>query len=169
MSSLPRGTGKASVASVNRANFLFQSFIGFLCKPRNISLFLSSVFLSTIFFPYLSLNHPLTPFFLQVPLDPAGAGPGQLFKKLSIQFLYSVRSVQLLGHAWLFLTSWTAAGPSLSITNSQVHPNPCPLSQWCHPTISSSVIPFSSCLSLSQHQGIFQFFEKNYVFQDTQN
>ena len=26
-----------------------------------------------------------------------------------------------------------------------VHPNPCPLSWWCHPTISSSVIPFSSC------------------------
>ena len=26
-----------------------------------------------------------------------------------------------------------------------VHPNPCPLSQWCHPTISSSVIRFSSC------------------------
>jgi len=25
------------------------------------------------------------------------------------------------------------------------HPNPCPLSQWCHPTISSSVVPFSSC------------------------
>ena len=27
-----------------------------------------------------------------------------------------------------------------------VHPKPCPLSQWCHPTILSSVIPFSSCL-----------------------
>ena len=26
-----------------------------------------------------------------------------------------------------------------------VHPNPCPLCQWCHPTVSSSVIPFSSC------------------------
>ena len=26
-----------------------------------------------------------------------------------------------------------------------VHPNPCPLSRWCHPTISSSAIPFSSC------------------------
>ena len=26
-----------------------------------------------------------------------------------------------------------------------VHPNPCPLSHWCHPTISSSVVPFSSC------------------------
>ena len=27
-----------------------------------------------------------------------------------------------------------------------VHPNPCPLRWWCHPTISSSVVPFSSCL-----------------------
>ena len=26
-----------------------------------------------------------------------------------------------------------------------VHPNPCPLSRWCHPAISSSVVPFSSC------------------------
>ena len=26
-----------------------------------------------------------------------------------------------------------------------VHPNPCPLSRWCHPTILSSVVPFSSC------------------------
>ena len=73
-SSLPRETGKAPVASVNRAN-LSRSFIGFLCKPRNISLFLSSIFLCTIFFPYLSLNQLPTPFFLQVPLDPVGAGP----------------------------------------------------------------------------------------------
>ena len=28
----------------------------------------------------------------------------------------------------------------------RVYPNWCPLSQWCHPTISSSVVPFSSCL-----------------------
>ena len=63
------------MASVNRANFLSQSFIGFLCEPRNISLFLSSIFLSTIFFPYLSLNQSPMPFFLQVPLDPVGAGP----------------------------------------------------------------------------------------------
>ena len=27
----------------------------------------------------------------------------------------------------------------------RVYPNPCPLSQWCHPAISSSVVPFSSC------------------------
>ena len=72
---LPRETGKTPVASVNRANFLSRSVIGFLCKPRNISLFLSSIFLSSTFFPYLSLNQSPTLFFLQVPLDPAGAGP----------------------------------------------------------------------------------------------
>ena len=44
--------------------------------------------------------------------------------------------------------------PSLS---PWVHSNSCPLSQWCHPTISSSVTPFSSALSLSQHQGLFQW------------
>ena len=77
VSSLPRETGKTPVASVNRANFLSRSFIGFICKPRNISLFLSSIFLSTIFFPYFSLNQPLMPFFLQVPLDPAGDGTRQ--------------------------------------------------------------------------------------------
>ena len=37
-----------------------------------------------------------------------------------------------------------------------VHPNPCPLSRWCHPTISSSVAPFSSS-NLSQHQGLFKW------------
>ena len=30
-----------------------------------------------------------------------------------------------------------------------VHPNSCPLSQWCHPAISSFVVPFSSCLQYS--------------------
>ena len=29
-----------------------------------------------------------------------------------------------------------------------VYPNPCPLSRWCHPAISSSVIPFSSCFHI---------------------
>ena len=74
---LPQETWKAPVASVNRANFLSQSFIGFLCKPRIISLFLSFIFSPIIFFSYLSLNQSLTPFFLQVPLDPVGAGPQQ--------------------------------------------------------------------------------------------
>ena len=37
-----------------------------------------------------------------------------------------------------------------------VHPNPCPLSWWCHPTISSSVIPFSSCPQSFPTSGSFQ-------------
>ena len=37
-----------------------------------------------------------------------------------------------------------------------VHPNPCPLTQWCHPTISSSVIPFSSCPQSFPTSGSFQ-------------
>ena len=33
--------------------------------------------------------------------------------------------------------------------------NSCPLSQWCHPTVSSSVIPFSSCLLSFPASGSF--------------
>ena len=35
--------------------------------------------------------------------------------------------------------------------------NSCPLSWWCHPTISSSVVPFSFCPQSFQHQGLFQW------------
>ena len=55
-------------------------------------------------------------------------------------------SVQSLSRAWLFATPWISARhTSLSITNSRVHSHSPPSSQWCHPAISSSVVPFSSC------------------------
>ena len=55
--------------------------------------------------------------------------------------------IQSLSHVRLFATLWTAAcQASLSITNSRACSYSCPLSWWCHPTISSSVIPFSSRL-----------------------
>ena len=57
-------------------------------------------------------------------------------------------SVQSLSRVQLFATPWIAAcQASLSITNSQwwTYSNSYPLSQWCHPAISSSVVPFSSC------------------------
>ena len=38
------------------------------------------------------------------------------------------------------------------------------LSWWYHPIISSSVIPFSSCLQSSQHHGLFQWVSSSYVF-----
>ena len=65
-------------------------------------------------------------------------------------------SVQSLSHAWFFATPWTAAcQASLSITNSQGCSNSCSLSQWCHPTISSSAVPFSSCLQSFPASGSF--------------
>ena len=66
-------------------------------------------------------------------------------------------SVQLFSRVRLFVTPWTTARQaSLSITIPRVHPNPCPLSQWCHPTISSSVDPFSSCSQSFPASGSFQ-------------
>ena len=44
-------------------------------------------------------------------------------------------------------------GPS---PTPRVHPNPCPLNRWCHPTISSSVVPFSSCPQSFPASGSFQ-------------
>ena len=51
------------------------------------------------------------------------------------------------------------AGPPCPSPTPGVYSNSCPLSQWCHPTISSSVIPFS-CLQSFPASGSFlsQFF-----------
>ena len=62
--------------------------------------------------------------------------------------LYSTSSVQL-NHSVVSNSLWAhelqlARNPCPS-PSSGVHANSCPLSWWCHPTISSSVIPFSSC------------------------
>ena len=66
-------------------------------------------------------------------------------------------SVQSLSRVPLFETPWTAAHQaSLSITNTRVYPNSCPLSWSRHETISSSVIPFSSCLQSFPASGSFQ-------------
>ena len=72
--------------------------------------------------------------------------------------LTSFSSVQVISCVWLFATSLTAARQaSLSITTPGACLNSCPLSHWCHPTISSSVVPFSSWPQSFQHQGLFQW------------
>jgi len=73
-----------------------------------------------------------------------------------IFFSFGFQSVHSLSCVWLFATPWTAAcQASLSITNSRACPNPCPSSWWCHPTISSSVVPFSFCLQSFPASGSF--------------
>ena len=57
----------------------------------------------------------------------------------SVQFSRSVMSDSLWPH------EPQHARPPCPSPTPGVHPNSCPSSQWCHPTISSSVVPFSSC------------------------
>ena len=67
----------------------------------------------------------------------------------SVQFSRSVMSNSLWPHGLQH-----ARLPCLSPI-PRVYSNSCPLSQWCHPTISSSVIPFPSCLQSFPASGSF--------------
>ena len=57
----------------------------------------------------------------------------------TVQFSCSVMSNSLRPH------EPQPARPPYPSPTPRVHPNPCPSSGWCHPTISSSVVHFSSC------------------------
>ena len=61
-----------------------------------------------------------------------------------------------VNHFWLWEPSGSkhARLPCPS-SSPRAGSNSCPLSQWCHPTISSSVIPFSSCLQFLPASGSF--------------
>ena len=84
----------------------------------------------------------------------------ELFKKYSfnlktsqfssVHFSRSVVSDSLQPHE-----SQHARPPCPSPTPG-VYPNSCPLSRWCHPAVSSSVVPFSSCLQSFPASGSFQ-------------
>ena len=91
-------------------------------------------------------------------------------------------SLQLHSHVWLFATPKlqhtrppsvqfnSVAQPCLTLCNPwatacrlpcpsptpRAYSNSCPLSRWCHPTISSSVVPFSSRLQFFPASGSFQ-------------
>ena len=60
-----------------------------------------------------------------------------------------------LSHVWLFTTPWTAACQASLSPTPRVYPNSYPESWWCHPTISSSVVPFSSHLQSFSASGSF--------------
>ena len=65
----------------------------------------------------------------------------------SVQFSRSVMSNSLRPH------ELQHARPPCPSPTTGVYSNPCPLSRWCHPTISSSVL----CPQSFQHQGLFQW------------
>ena len=69
---------------------------------------------------------------------------------ISVQFSRSIASDYLRHHGLQH------ARPPCPSPTPGVYSNSCPLSQWCHPTISSSVVPFSSCLQSFPVSGPFQ-------------
>ena len=69
---------------------------------------------------------------------------------LSGQFSHSGMSNSLWPHGLQH------AKPPCPSPTPRVYTNSCPLSQWCHPTISSSVVPFFSCLQSCPASGSFQ-------------
>ena len=76
---------------------------------------------------------------------------------LSVQFSCSLVSDSLWPHESQY------ARPPCPSPAPGVHPNPCPLSWWCHPTISSSVVPFFSLPQSFPASGSFpmsQFFHQ---------
>ena len=93
------------------------------------------------------LCHPQAATWDPLPL-PCWAG-------ISVQFSLSVVSDSLWPHGLQH------ARPPCPSPTPGAYSNSCPLSQWCHPTISSSVIPFSSCPQSFPASGSFpmsQFF-----------
>ena len=68
----------------------------------------------------------------------------------SVQFSHSVLSHSLRPHGLQH------ASPPCPSPTSRVDWNSCPLTRWCHPIISSSVIPFISCLQSFPASGSFQ-------------
>ena len=88
--------------------------------------------MQALFWPRISLQN-LTPIEIGTLSSPGKLSPS------AVQFSRSVVSNSLWPH------EPQRARPPCPSPTPRVHPNPCPLSWWCHPTISSSVIPFSSC------------------------
>ena len=58
----------------------------------------------------------------------------------AVQLVHSFSRVQLFAAPWTQHTRPLCPSPTPG-----VHPNSCPSSRWCHPAISSSIVPFSSC------------------------
>ena len=69
---------------------------------------------------------------------------------LSVQFSHAVMYSSLWPHGLQH------AKPPCPSPSPGVYPNSRPLSRWCHPTISSSVVPFSSCPQSFPASGSFQ-------------
>ena len=95
--------------------------------------------------------------------------------------LRDVKTTTLHEMNWKFVVFFNLSSVSHSVMSDSLRPHglqparlPCPsptprtysnsypLSQWYHPTILSSVVPFSSCLQSFQHQGLFKWISSSH-------
>ena len=91
------------------------------------------------------------PRLLQSPIHNQALNPKPWFWDIiSFQFNHRVTSHSLWPHG-LQHTRLSCPSPT-----PRAYSNSCPSSQWCHPTISSSVVPFSSHLQSFPASGSFQ-------------
>ena len=93
------------------------------------------------------------------PLSKKVLSSVRYYPSLKNNTILHCRSTMLVSRVWLWphglQHTWLPC-PSLS---PKVCSNSCPSSQWCHPTISFSVVPFSSCLHFFPALGSFPMSE----------
>ena len=98
-----------------------------------------------------------------IHITPIKIMPDTYISKMRLISVAEVQSVQWLSCVWRSAAPWTAARQaSLLLPTAGACSNSCPLSRWCHPTILSSVVPFSSGLQSFLASGSFilsQFFK----------
>ena len=101
---------------------------------------------------YSSISLPLSRF-LSSSLSPLYL---QAFEKLHLSFFSSVQFSRSVMSDSLRPHEPQHARPPCPSPTPRVHPNPCPSCRWCHPTVSSSVISFSSWPQSFPASGSFQ-------------
>ena len=101
-------------------------------------------------------GHPLTRPFL-ITYRQSVPWKYREYCRISVQFSCSVVSDSLPPH------EPQHARPPCPLSTPGVYPNSCPLSQWCHPAISSYVIPFSFCPQSFPASGSFQMSSSHQV------
>ena len=87
---------------------------------------------------------------LQIQLGPQTLKPSRRSQRMvePLSWKRTSRLPPCAGHpaSSLYPETWpTQEWQNLKAPTPGVHPNPCPSSRWCHPAISSSVVPFPSC------------------------
>ena len=91
-----------------------------------------------------------------IHITPIKIMPDTYISKMRLISVAEVQSVQWLSCVWRSAAPWTAARQaSLLLPTAGACSNSCPLSRWCHPTILSSVVPFSSGLQSFLASGSF--------------